>query len=896
MGRESTGLYKLKNRLASFSPSRLFAFLTLTIVIATGLTGQSMAADISATIEAGGAVAGTNGVVDTFIIDSTNDGNGGTSAITLGTGNAGLTVSGDGTDGVGQILSFTSTDNTGTATLTLNDASIALRFQVNGNISGDVATDANDLNIIIDSSVSNANISQLQVTGNITLGSGTITLNSGTGGAAILNLLGSGAQAVTGIINGASAGEGQVININTGGTVTFNSNIGSGLAVDRVRLESNSTTIFNGSVSASTDIDLNTTGTTTFNGSVTTTSLNFKQDGIAVVATGQDITAAVNNTTTNEGTLTLSGTTSISGTVGSTGVGLKQINAGANGTTATFNGLIKTTTLETTGTGNIAINAGLTGNLNFASGAGATVTIADGFDLTGTVTNATTNEGVLNVAGTSTFSGDIGSTGAGLNAVNIQGSNKTATFNGDLTATTTTISNLATLTFTKSATTVTGALTAAGTSGTIDVGTATVSSTGTVTFGADSKLAVTIGSTNGQLNASAAGVTFVAGTTIVPTISGTLNAGTLVLVQDNDGSIGTTAANLVVTDNSTSFDFSLAINGNNLELTVIASNFGSNSAAVDAVTFTAFTNDSTLANALSALSGTTKDTALETLAPVVNGGAVVGAVSAGGASSRTISARVASLRTGISAGQGLSAGDEINNEKHFWFQGFGTYADQGTRQGVTGFTSVTGGTAFGGDKQFTSKLILGVAGSFAYSDVNTSLSQNRTTVKSYQGTFYGSYELGKYFIDAQIGGAYNDYNGDRFIVAGAVERTANADYDGYQVSGKVEVGREVSLPKKVLFTPTLGLSYIHVGIPEYTETGAGDSNLNVKSQDYDILNVTFHGEFRRTYEINEGTLTPEVHLGYNYEVIDDSIQNTSSFTGGGIHSKLPGLTRKTTAF
>ncbi len=458
---------------------------------------------------------------------------------------------------------------------------------------------------------------------------------------------------------------------------------------------------------------------------------------------------------------------------------------------------------------------------------------------------------------------------------------------GDLNANTTTIANLATLSFTKAATTVTGALTAAGTTGTINVGTATVTPSGTVTLGANSTLGITIGTTNGQLNASAAGATMASGTTITPTISGTLAAGDITIVQDNDGNVGLGAGvttGLVVTDNSSSFNFSLKFTGNNLVLTVVSdgsSSFGSNASAINTITTTAFAGDNTLTTALNGLAGSAKEAALNTLTPVINGGAVVGAVSAGGATSSTVAARVASLRTGISAGQGLAAGDEISKDNHFWFQGFGTYADQGTRQGVTGFTSVTGGAAMGADKQVTSKFLLGMAGSFAYSDVNTSLSQNRTTVKSYQTTFYGSYEFGKFYIDGQLGAAYNDYVGERFIAVGAVERVALSDYDGYQVMGKIEIGRDIRFRNGITFTPSIGASMIHVGILEYSETGAGVSNLDVKSQDYDILNTTVRGEVRRTYELNSGGLSPMVYLGYNYEALDNPIQNISSFSGGG---------------
>jgi hypothetical protein len=210
-----------------------------------------LAADLSGSIETGGGVAGNAGTVDTFIIDATNDGEGSSAVLTFGAGNAGLTVSSDGLDATtnndfGQLSTIINTDNTGTATLTLNDATNGddLQLDITGSILGNVATDSNDLNIIVNSTVTDTGNSTLSVQGNITLGTGTITLNSDGNDTALLTLSGSGAQGITGIINGASAGEGTVTNSNTGGTVTFNSAIGSGFTVDTVTLAANSTTIF----------------------------------------------------------------------------------------------------------------------------------------------------------------------------------------------------------------------------------------------------------------------------------------------------------------------------------------------------------------------------------------------------------------------------------------------------------------------------------------------------------------------------------------------------------------------------------------------------------------------------------------------------------------------------
>jgi uncharacterized protein with beta-barrel porin domain len=778
-------------------------------------------------------------------------------------------------------------------------------------------------------------------------------------------------------VTAASGGDTITLNVNNspGGsnTINFAKAIGGTAAIDIMNIGSSTTATFSSTVVADA-INISSTNTTTFNGTVTG-NIDFAADGTISVADSAGITGAITNTTTNEGTLTLSGTTTVSGAVGSTGVGLKAINAGATGKTATFSSAVKTALLTTTGTGNIALNNTFTGNLNFANGAGSTVTVADGFDFTGAITNATTNEGTLtlsgtttvsgavgstgaglqvinagatgktatfssdvtttlmstngsgniilngnftgvlditsanaatitladgknftgtitnaasdqgtlNVAGTSTFSGDIGSTTAGLNAVNIQGSDKTATFAGDLKATTTTISNLATLKFTKAATTVTGSLTTSGTTGIIDVGTTTVTASGTITFGSNATFNVTIGDSNGQIDATTAGATLAAGTTVVPTIDGNLTSGAaIIILKDDDGVIGAIPTN--ITDNNSRFDFSLALNGKNLELTAtsVSTGLSAMASAVNDVIDDALSGDALLTE-LNGLSSTSSlNAALETLVPIVSGGAIIGAVSAGGAALSTVSSRIASLRTGISAGQGLSSGDEIKGDKNFWLQGFGTYVDQNKREEIEGFISTTGGAAYGADKQISNNLLLGLAGSYAHTNVNTRLSKNSTMVNSYQGMVYGSYEFGNnYFMDAQVGFAYNDYDSKRFITVGSVERTASADYEGYQILNKIELGRDTNFGSNFEFTPSLELTWTHIEINNYTETGAGTSNLAVNDQDYDILNLTLRGELRRTWELSNGSLTPEIHLGYNYEVIDDKIQTVSSFTGGG---------------
>jgi hypothetical protein len=139
------------------------------------------AADLSTTIEAGGAItAPTGATADTWIIDATNDG-ATNAAVTYGTGNGSLTISSDGTatSDTGTLASVTTADNSGTNQLVLNDSTNgdSLTLLITGNVTGDVTATANDLDVTVNAlSTDDAGDTTLSLQGNVVVGTGTITL------------------------------------------------------------------------------------------------------------------------------------------------------------------------------------------------------------------------------------------------------------------------------------------------------------------------------------------------------------------------------------------------------------------------------------------------------------------------------------------------------------------------------------------------------------------------------------------------------------------------------------------------------------------------------------------------------------------------------------------------
>jgi len=655
-----------------------------------------------------------------------------------------------------------------------------------------------------------------------------------------------------------------------------------------IQVSGNGDTTFSGPVYATTTTIDGTSTVAMAASQLLTSNVNFTgaTGGTLRINTG-NFTGNVTTANTGRGTVSTAGAATFTGTMGASGAIIAMVDINH---TAGITGSVYATEVDIdVATLSMSAGADITGNVDFSQD--GVLALASGADVTGTILpSGGDGMGTVNVAGTSTITGQIGNAGGddlGLLALTTSGA--VLSVGSGIEATAVTLAAGTELKYIEAdnVTAHTGNLVVTGT-GKVNVGTATVTVSGTLTMPATSTFMVTIGDTNGKLVHSTAASAFIATTGLLePVIAGRIISGTGITVF-----AGAAAPNLPsVTDNYDRYSFALAVcNTNDLCLTptlVTPAGVSAAGAAVNKVADVAFAADTAMSGALNLLSGAALDKALVSLAPAVDGGAIVGSISAGSASGATISTQIASLRSGIAAGSGLNAGDGTN-DKRFWTQGFGTTADQDVREKINGFKSTTGGVAFGVDKRVRPDTLVGVAYSFSHTDVDTKESKNGTKVKGHQATFYGTHGFDRgifgtdgVFVDGQLSYAYNDYSGTRYIEVGAVTRKADSEFDGSQISTKFDLGKTVNFTDKLRFTPTAGVSYTHVAVDKFTETGAGDSSLSLKKQDYDILNLNVRAKLARTWEVNGADVTPEMHVGYSYEAIHDKIQTTSNFTGGG---------------
>jgi outer membrane autotransporter protein len=271
------------------------------------------------------------------------------------------------------------------------------------------------------------------------IGTGTININNGlTGGVYFagndgLVVLAAGKN-ITGVVDNSVANSLGTLTL-SGGTQTVGGAIGSTKSLKVLNAgATGGVSTLSSAVTADT-INVTGTGTVAFGGAVTASSgiLFGGNDGVVSIATGNNVTAAVDTSTANTGTLTLSGTTTVSGIVGGTKA-LKVVNAGAAGKTGTFTSAVTAQTINVTGTGNVAFNGDVTGAVVY--GADGTVTLADAKNLTGAVTTATDSTGTLTLAGSSNLYNAVGAAGKALKAINVGANGSGVSFYNTVTATT----------------------------------------------------------------------------------------------------------------------------------------------------------------------------------------------------------------------------------------------------------------------------------------------------------------------------------------------------------------------------------------------------------------------------------------------------------------------------
>lgn len=557
--------------------------------------------------------------------------------------------------------------------------------------------------------------------------------------------------------------------------------------------------------------------------------------------------------------------------VGRYGIGTVEISDGA--------------TLSVSGSLIIALKANSTGTLNIGSAAGESASAAGflsnatsiTFDPTGSASastlvlnhtntdyqlsqnlvDSTGNSNIYLYAGTTSFTG---TTNGYKGSMNVDGgtlsiaAGKTLTLGGNYHQTS-------------------GTLKVGATSAT-DFGKLKVN--GTATFAKDAKIDVDVTKSDAQMGG---------------TISGVVEADSL------------TASTFQVSDNSGLLDFTAKVNGNNIDLVVVQ---GTNDKGVK-VSLTRTAENAGFRTGVGAAkvldkfvqgdsSGTAEmDVVVKKLTSLPTdqlNDAVAQTLPLLSGSSTNVSAGVMQSNSNVVATRqsGASSGDGFISDEHAWVKPVGSWAKQGSRNGVSGYDAKTYGIIGGMDDDINDTTSVG----FALSYMNTKAdgkgtnTTNHADIDAYQVMLYGQRNLGESFhnldVTWQAGLGVNQTNGTRNI--NFMGTKAKSDYTSYTGNLSAGLGRTFTINSDTLLAPSVRASYSYIKDESYKETGADALNLNVDSNKADSFILSVQGDLSQRLS---DSLTLDSNVSVGYDVINDAASLTASYSGGGAAFKTEGL-------
>lgn len=245
---------------------------------------------------------------------------------------------------------------------------------------------------------------------------------------------------------------------------------------------------------------------------------------------------------------------------------------------------------------------------------------------------------------------------------------------------------------------------------------------------------------------------------------------------------------------------------------------------------------------------------------------------------------------------GYVAGDLVLDENEPWFKVFGQQASQNERGGIEGYKDNTWGFAIGIERQVTQQKLMGISINWANVDVHNKDSGSTTRLNNYQASLYGEYNFeGPWYFNGIASAAYNDYRTNHHILFGAVQLLPSGHFHGSQFGLKGEVGYDLEVNDFNLI-PLASLFYSYLNLSSYTEQSANTANQRVAGGDYNMLLGGLGIRLVYDYLCPSVVYEPEVHARIFYDFINDNMQVTSQFTGGGPSFTTTGFTPTATSF
>jgi uncharacterized protein YhjY with autotransporter beta-barrel domain len=203
--------------------------------------------------------------------------------------------------------------------------------------------------------------------------------------------------------------------------------------------------------------------------------------------------------------------------------------------------------------------------------------------------------------------------------------------------------------------------------------------------------------------------------------------------------------------------------------------------------------------------------------------------------------------------------------------------DQGALNAPSSKASYTAGDATAGVSfRMNSHLAAGVLFDYNHTDAKTDSSGSKTKVDTYSPGLFATYFDHGFYVNGLFSFGYNNYTNTRNI--GILGDTASSSPSGQQYVGDLDFGYDFHPDKHWIVGPTLGVTYTHLDIDSFTETGAPGADLAVDSQSVDSLRSRLGGHVIFQTNTGDVLLQPNLTAMWQHEYLDNGSGITSNFS------------------
>lgn len=197
--------------------------------------------------------------------------------------------------------------------------------------------------------------------------------------------------------------------------------------------------------------------------------------------------------------------------------------------------------------------------------------------------------------------------------------------------------------------------------------------------------------------------------------------------------------------------------------------------------------------------------------------------------------------------------------------------------GRNGFDLTHAGVLVGADKRFDGAL-LGVSFGYADGTTNGTSGLNRSWASAYQGSVYGSLDLGPAFLDAVAAYTATENRTARGLVFGDLARTAVGTFGGNDFSGALKLGTRYRFGA-LYAEPSVGLDWYRLSRDGFAERSAGSAGLLARATTQDIIQPSVGARVSTAFLQDGVLISPELRARYYRNVGDTLSLVTASLIG-----------------